>query len=392
MSVSLASLVVAQTAEFILSKMFDVASAVGLDVESWEAGDPTRTEFVAVSTMLESYEARDTAAINGGFLDTAEGDWLSIKTASDFNTPRQEATYPTCVVRFTSTNPSPFTIDPDDVTVKDSLTGATFRNTGATPTDATLTTRTLPANGTIDLIVQAEVAGAVSSAAIGEIDAIVSPAMANVTVTNTTAAVGLDAEKDPPLRTRARAKLGALSPNGPADAYHYVATTRTLNGDVDCTDTRVLRDSTKGEVTVYIRGSAGAVTSGTRDAVENAIETYANPGVVDVTVTSASNHTIDITYLLWVYNSISKTTSEIQTIVAQALLEAIAARPIGGDVIPPAITGAVYKGWLEAQILAAVAPHGFRCSVTSPVGDVSLSIDEVPLRGTMTATINMVTP
>jgi phage-related baseplate assembly protein len=390
--VSLATLIVQQTKETILQKLFDVAAAVGLNVESWESGDPTRAELYAVATMLETYEARTTAAIKGGFLDTGEGDWLSVKTSSDYNVPRQDATYATCTYLLTSTNPSPFTLDPDDLTVKDSTTGATYRNTGATPTDPTITSRTLPASGTLELIVQAEEAGTASSAGVGEIDTIVSPAMSLVIGTNTTAAIGLDAEKDPALRTRARAKLGSLSPNGPADAYHFVATTRTLNGDVDCTDTRVLRDSTKGEVTVYLRGSSGAVDSTTRDAVEEALEANANPGVVDLTVLSATNLDQNVAYSLWVYTTISKTTSEIEAIVAQALLDAIASRPIGGDIIPPATAGKLYKGFLEAQILAAVAPHGFRCSVTTPAADVSMTISQVARRGTVTPTVTLVPP
>lgn len=393
----LAVLIVTQSRDVILQKLFDVLSSVGVDAETWHPGDPTREELYAVATQLETYEQRDTDAIKGGFLDTAEKAWLSIKAASDYNTPRREATYAGCTIRLTSTNPNPFDLDPDDLTVSASVTGKTYRNTGATPTDGTLALRTLAANGTLDLLVLAEEAGSSSSALTGEIDTIVSPAMANVTVTNLGPAVGLDEELDPALRVRARGKLGALSPNGPWDGYRYVATTPELNGGVDCTDARVIKDSTKGEVTVYLRGSAGAVTSGTRTAIEDALELNATPNVVDLTVVSASNLTQAVTYELWVYNTISRTTAEIQQLVSDALLEAFASRPIGGDIIPPATTGKLYKGFVEATILRAVTlngvAHGFRVAVTLPAADVSMSIDQVLVLGTVTPTsIHLVTP
>jgi len=182
-------------------------------------GRPHALGALCRRAQFETYEQRNVDAIKGGFLDTAEGAWLSIKTASDYNTPRQEATYAPCAIRLVSTNPNPFTLDPDDLTVLATSTCKTYRNTGATPTDGAIASRTLSGNGTLDLLVLAEEAGSGNSANTGEIDTIVSPAMFNVTVTNTTPAIGLDAEKDPPLRTRARGKLGALSPNGTWDGY-----------------------------------------------------------------------------------------------------------------------------------------------------------------------------
>lgn len=395
----LAVLVILQTKAFILQKLYDACGAVGLDVETFESGDPTRSELYAVATQFETYEQRSVDAINGGYGDTATGAWLSIWAASERDTPREAATYATCTYRLVSTNPSPFILDPDDLTVSSSITGKTYRNTGTTPTDSTIGPRTLLGNGTLDLIVQAEEGGSASSAAIGEIDSIDSPSMSNVSGSNTTPALGVDEEKDPALRKRAQAKLGSLSPNGPKDAYHYVATTRTLNGGVDCTDTRVLYDSTTGDVTVYLRGSAGAVTADTRDAVEEALETYATPNVVDLTVVSATNLVVPVTYQVWVYGSINKTVTEIRQLVSDALLEAIASRPIGGDIIPPSPTGTLYRGYLEATILRAVTlraadgsvtPFGFRCTVTLPAGDVAMAINEVAVLGALTGTVTLV--
>ncbi len=377
----LATLRTSETGATILQKLYDIAAAVGVNVESFQPGDPTRSFFYAGSQKISLYESLVTGAINGGFLDTAEGDWLSILSASNYNTPRTDATFAECTLRLTNAGDALFTFDPDDITIKNTATGKTYRNS---------TGGTLAPVGTLDLVFIAEEAGSDSSSAIGEIDAIVSPSLANVSVTNTTAAVGTDGEEDSALRERARGKLASLSPNGPAAAYDYIARTSTYNGGAAVTKTRVLDDSDTGEVTVYVAGDAGAVSAGDVTLVQEAFSTYCEPLTIESTAVNASNYTQAVTYTLWVYDSINLTSAEIEDLVSEGLLAGFVARPIGGDVIPPAASGYLYKGHIEAMILRAVEPHGFRVTVATPATDVALTINQVAVLGTITPTINIV--
>ena len=373
---ALSDLVSEETAASFLSKMLVIAQALGLTTESWQSGDPDLTLFDAFARIQETKESGIVAIVKAGFLDLATGAGLTLCARYLFNTERNPATYATCTLRLSNASALPITIDPDDVTVKNSSTEATFRNT---------TGGTIGAGSTLDVTIEAETSGSDSTSGVGDIDTMVT-AIPQVTCTNTTAAVGTDEESDTALRARAKAKLGSLSPNGPADAYAYVATTPELVNDAVVTRVRVIHDSTIGEVTVYLADEDGAVDAGTVTDVEAGIETWANPLCNSATVASATNVSIAVTYELWVYESISKTSSEVQAIVEEALLDGLRTRPIGGDIIPPATTGKIYKGWIEKTILSAVEPYGFRVSVTLPAADTTLANSEVATLGTVTAT------
>lgn len=379
--VALSSLASEETAASFLSKMIVIAQALGLTTESWQDGDPDLTLFDAFARIQETKEAGIVSIVKAGFLDLASGDGLTLCARYLFNTERNLATYATCTLRLTNASGVAVVLDPEDITVQNSTTGATFRNT----TGGTIAS----GGGTLDVTIEAETAGSDATSGVGDVDELVS-VIPGVTCSNTTAAVGSDEERDVDLKARAKAKLGALSPNGPSDAYAYVATTPELVNDAVVTRVRVLHDSTVGEVTVYLADDDGAVDAGTVTDVEAGIETWANPLCNSATVASASNAAIAVTYTLWVYESISKTSAEIEDLVETALLEGLRTRPIGGDIIPPALTGSIYKGWVEKTILSSVEPYGFRVSVSAPAADTSLTNAEVATLGVVTPTINMV--
>lgn len=376
----LADQVTAQVAADILAVELDLADTVGLDTETWKSGDPTRTTFDVMSRQWEAWEANAVAFIAGGFLDLATGEPLEMLAYYYFGVEKVVATYAECTLRLTNAGSEPFTFDPDDLV-------AYQAGPDPQPTYRNSTGGTLNPSSTLDVTIISETAGSGGSATVGTILALVT-ALPQVSVSNTTAAVGVDAESDAALRARCRAKLGALSPSGPADAYHYVATTTALNGGAQVTRTRVIADSDVGEVTVYVAGASGAVSGGDVVLVQAGLDEWATPLTVEATAVNASNVVIAVTYTLYVYDSISLTEAEIETLVDDALLAAFITRPIGGDGDPG--TGKIYRGWIEGQILQAVAPHGYRCTVSAPAGDTSLTVSQVATLGTVTPTVNIV--
>jgi hypothetical protein len=383
--VELSVLIVPITREEYFATGLTTISALGVDTETWESGDPTRSTLYAHCVQLESADAFDVGAIKGGFLDTAEGNWLSLHAAKNYATPRREATYATCTVRFTNSSGETHEIELGDI-VSVEATGKEYRVTDL-PFGGTLAA---PNASTLDVEVTALEAGSDSNAGVGDIDKIVSPARANVTVTNTTAATATNEESDPSLRDRARGRLDILSPNGAHGAYDYIVRTPEFNGGASVTRSRTVGNSFTGEVTVYVAGDSGAVSGGDVTLCQTAVETWCEPICIQATVTNTSNLVQAVTYELWVYDSINLTSAEVEDLVDEALAAGILARDLGGDIIPPAVTGKLYKSFLEATILRAVHPHGFRVSVTTPAADVNMAINQVATLGTVTPTIHLV--
>lgn len=381
--ISLAALLAKSTTDAIKRKLLSICDALGLQTETWHPGDPTRTVLDAVARLFgqdDGFEDLIGESLRGRYLDLATGNWLTLLARYGFNVTRRGASYATTTLRLTNASGAVYVFDSDDLTAKNSATGATYRNS---------TAGTLLGNSTLDLVITAEVGGADSTSAIGEIDALVS-SLPNVTCTNILAAVGQDEEEDEALRIRCRAKLQSISPAGPKGAYDYIATTPELNGGANVTRSRTFGNKSTGVVRQYLANAAGGVSGGDVALVADAIERLANPLCFNYIAASAVNVVVPVTYELWVYSTISQPSSDVAELVEDALLTEITRVDIGGDIIPPALTGTLYQGRLEAAILAAVAPHGFRVIVTAPAGDVPLDNDEVATLGVVTATIHLI--
>ncbi len=382
MTVSLASLLVRHTKEQIYNAALAVASAIGLPVTTWQAGDPTRSLYHVEAEALEAWEETASAYIASGFLDYATGDWLKILAYQVYGVTVPEASYASTDVELTNVGGGYYPdIVAGDLVFKNSTTGKTYRNT----TGGTLAS----GPSTLTVTVVAEEAGSDSSASAEEIDAMVTT-LRGVTCANALAAVGVDEQDEAVTRDQCRARLARLSPNGSKGAYVDVALDPDLTGTNGITDARSYGDSDTGDVLVYLRGPSGAVSVADRDAAELAILENCTPLCITPTVLSVSNVTVPVAYELWVYKRCNLDQAEIEEAVEAALEQMFAVRPIGGDIIAPATTGKLYHSLIESTIRAAVSDV-FRVSVSTPAGDTSLSNDQVAAMSTVTATINIVT-
>lgn len=384
---SLGSLLVAQTKESLYNLALSIAETVGLPVTSWEPGDPTRSLYHLLAEALENLDSNVAQFVAAGFLDHAAAlpttDWLVLLAKQVFNVDAQAATYATTTVTLTNGGGGLYdSIAAGDLTFRNTATGKTYHNTsGGTLASGPGTT--------LDVTVEADEPGSESSAGATEIDDLVTDLL-GVTVSNATAAVGLDAESAASLVQRCRDKLGALSPNGPREGPSYVARTSSLTGTTEVTRARTYGDTTTGDFTSYLAGGSGAVSSDARDLVEAAIVTWATPLCTTPTVASSTNVTIAIAYELWIYESVGLTSTQIQDGIAAALGALFAVRPIGGDIIPPAASGSLYHSLIESEIRRTYADHVFRVSVTTPAADTALTIGQVAVLGTITPTINLI--
>lgn len=379
MALSLASLLVQETKAAIYAKALAIATAIGLPVTSWQAGDPTRSLFHLESETLATLEAIVVRFIQSGFLDYATGEWLKILAQQVYGVDVPPATFATTDVVLTNSGGGVYDIDAGDLTFKSTVSGKTYRNT---------TGGHLGGSSTLTVTVEADEAGSDSSAGAGEIDALVTTLL-GVTCANATAAIGVDEQDESTTRQQCRDKLGALSPNGPVDAYRYVARNSALTGTNGVTRVRAYPDSDTGDVQIYLAGASGGVSSDDRDLVEAAIALWATPLCITPTVTAATDVPVAVTYELWIYKAVSKTEAEVKADIETALEDLFSAREIGGDIIAPATTGKLYKSMVESTI-RGVFGESFRVSVTAPSGDTALTNAQVATLGAVTGTINFV--
>lgn len=383
MASSLLTLLVRETKATIYATAIDIAETVGVNTSTWQPGDPTRSLFHLESELLAALEETVANFIASGFLDYATGTWLKVLAEQVYGVTVPAATFATTTVTLTNTA--------GGVYEDEDIRGLVFRNSTNDKTYRVESTpgTTLTALGTLDVVVVAEEAGSDSSAAAGEIDEMVVPLL-GVDCTNATAAVGQDEQDESVTRAQCRAKLASLSPNGPKGAYEYVLRTPTLSGLPYVPRVRRYPDSDVGEVRIVIAGPSGPISAGDRDTAEEAVLTYATPLCITPVVESATAVVIPITYEVWLYQRANVTAEEAEEAIEARLEEVFADLPIGGDIIPPATSGKVYRSLIESTILSLFGDDAFRVSVSLPAGDTALSNDEVATLGTVTATISLV--
>jgi len=384
------------TRDEVSLSIYEALASVGVSTTTWKAGAWPRTVITGCAIVLSGLSSLTALIARNGFLELSEGAWLDLKAHYDYDVDRREATFAEGAVTLTNTSGGIYALDPDDLIVFNPDTKKTYRNT-APLTLGALTTLT-------DVPIRAVEAGADSSAAPGTIREL-ETVLAGVTVSNPFALVGLDPELDPELRTRSLEKLGSLSPMGPWDAYTYAAKTAVRLADgsnVGVTRVRTSRDG-YGNVWAYVATATGAVLGDAEDpttdlgAVNEAIQRSAAPLAVTAHTVSATALPVPITYTVWVYNT-GATVAQIQTAIADNLTLFFQDEPIGGNVIGAA-TGQIYRTALEAAIGATYYPPKslvplpiFRIAISVPAADVVVGVNEVPVLGTVTGTINIVTP
>jgi phage-related baseplate assembly protein len=319
---SLSSLFTAATRAEIYNLGLSIASSLGLPVTSWLPGDPTRSVYHFLAAKLEATDAAVAEYMKGGYLDSAEDDWLTVLADQQFNVQRQDATAASGDLVLQNTGGGVFYWDAGDLTFRSSTTDKTYHNT---------TSGSLTANGeTITVSWVADEAGSDSSAGTDEIDELVS-AMPGVVITSSTAGAATDEEEDEPLRQRCRASRGTLSPNGPTDAYRYVALTTELTGTTEVTKASVTSSSTTGTVQIVVAGQAGPVSGSAVAAVQDAIVRYCTPLTVTPSVSNSASYLIGVTIAVELRASAGVTQAQAEARIAAAIEDLISDVPVGGD-------------------------------------------------------------
>lgn len=385
MPLSIDDLITPVTVDEIRSNLYSILASVGVNTTTWKPGAVVRTLITGNSILASAFSTLVSQLGRNRFLELASGDWLTLVALYGFDEQRQLATFAAGEVTLTNTGGGVFDELADDVIVTNRDTGKSYRinqdfhlGVGDPPLTVTCV---------------AVEAGSASSAVIGGINGF-ETALLGVTVANAMALVGTDDEEDPPLKARCQEKLGPLSPNGPWDAYTYVAksATRADGSPLGVTRVRIDRDGF-GNVFVYVATPSGPVLGDASDpstdlgVIAAAIQRLSVPLAVTAHVYSAVSQSVPVTGALWLYNTTGRNTAEVQTAVSLALAKYLASRPIGGDVISG--SGAVYLSALEA-VVGTVYPEVFKVLLSG--SDTTLAINQVPILGAASITVNFVSP
>lgn len=371
------------TRDEVEAKIYEVLALIGVSTTSWKPGAVVRTMIAACSILLAAFSTLTANIARSGFLELAEGKWLALVAYHVYGVEKRYATLAAGQVTLTNEGGGTYALDADELTLINVITGKTYRNTASF---------TLDALSTLTIDVYAVEYGSASTAIAGTITIIQSPSMPAVTVANALAVVGLDEERDPSLRARCAEKLGALSPNGPWDAYSYAARNalRDDGSPVAVTRVRTSKDG-YGIVTTYVATATGAVTGPDLLAVDEAIQMRAAPLAVTAFVLSATPVTIAVSYRVWLYNTSGLSEAQITSAISARLALFMSGQPIGGNVLGAGL-GAVFHDALRT-VIGSTLPQIFHVELVTPAGDTSLAISAVPVLGTVTAlAINQVPP
>lgn len=377
------------------TKIYDVLDAIGTNTSSWKAGNWRRGMVTAMAVLYAPFTKLSSNVAKMGFVELSEGVWLTLKARYDFRVERDNATFAAGEATLSNASGGLYDLEEGDLVLLNPTTNKSYRNSEPF---------TLDPLGEVTVAIVALEAGSASTSTPGTITDFVTP-LDGVSCTNERAVVGTDAEEDPTVKTKCSEKLGALSPMGPWDAYAYAARTakRTDSSSVGVTRVRTTKDGF-GNVYCYVATATGEVTGDADDpetdlgAVNVAVQQYAAALGDTAWTLSATAVSIAVTYELWIYRTTGLTSAQIETAAALSLTTFLSGQPIGGDVLDPD-PGKVFKSGLEAAIASTRQPANattklpiFRVTVSTPATDTELAISEVGVPGTVTATINQVTP
>jgi hypothetical protein len=361
-----------KTAVGFFNQAIDVATSLGLITTTWRVGDPTLTQFTALSRMLAAGEKMRADFAKAGFLADAEGDWLKLRALDVYGVTAEEATYATSTLSLVNTGGGFYDEIAGASIFKSSVSGKSYRS------ETPFSLHGLGATATVDVV--ALEPGSDSSAAANEIDTMVTTLL-GVEVTASTTAVGVDEQSKPEIVDQCLATLGALSPDGPADAYRFVALNSKLTGVVDVTRAAPIADDTSGDVAIYIAGAAGPVSVDSIAAVQAAIERWAKPLCIKPTVFNAVSTTINVTASIRGTNL----PADAAAIIATKLGELFQTLPIGAT--KSATVGYSLDPTTITTAIRNAVPEIEGVPTYTPASPVNILASHVPVLGTVNITV-----
>lgn len=342
------------TKEDVLQDFVDIGVALGIPADTFVDGDPGYGLLAILSEWIaDLWNKYVVPAIRAGFLDFAEGAWLTLAAALTFETDRKDKAFAGTKLYAENRGGGFYTLNPGDIRVQNA-TGRTFRSV----TGGTLTAWS--GSGPYPKVLldfQADEAGSDSNTPVGGIQTTPVSAPSNVFVqTNTSAILGQDEEDDAALVKRSRLSTGPLSPAGPKSAYEYIAlsTTRPDGTFVDVTRVRA-RSLGNGVVAVYLAGASSPTTGSMLTEgsdvflVHARLAQFVAPVGLGLVTQGTTAEEVSFTLTLHVDRGSLLTAAEAIAAATDAVNTYFQKLPIGGNRLVEGGQGYVFKGEVEAK-------------------------------------------
>lgn len=359
MALSLQQLLTPSSEDESLASIIEILEGLGFAASSWQSGSIQRT-MIQLLARLHSDASNTTYAITAGRLnDLATGDWLSLKSSSDFDNERIAAV----ATQVNGKISDPLNVGPQTIVlgqlVATDQDGNTYRN---------VTAGTILLGGTLTLLFEAEVAGGASIPSSLELATSLAGFVFELPV-DAIQRVGADAESDSRLRERNKTKWSTLAYAAPADAYvswalaASAAVTRAWVDD--------LNPRGPGTLDLYVAGPGGAVDPSVLvdvlDYIEGNVDgIWRRPLGSDLEVFSATSATVGITGDLYVQPAFDLT--QVKDAVEFEVTALLQALPVGGTVTVAA---------LYSTIMGTAGVRNVHLS--APASDTTVAASAVPV-------------
>lgn len=393
--IALSDLLVPASTEDMINTINSVLGSLGIPYASWRPNGPMSSLRRGVAMALSGVSSLVARATGSGFLDTAQfdpitGGWLALLAQSVYGVTWQGPNFASGPITLTNTGGGVFNVLPQTLLVQNPITGKQYRNVDA----FALTSVGQVVTPTFEAIE----AGSASTSATGAINAwVTSSTLTGVTVGNAAPLIGSDGQSASDLITACKNKLSSLSPNGPKDAYAFIALSDpttipilvkfglTTQTSQPITRAIAVADPDTGIVNVYLATASGPPSDPDLAIVNTRIQAVCVPLCVRAFVQGAVPVVVPVTYEAWLKNS-GLDTAGAESVFATALANYVASLPIGGYTIPPDSSGSLKVNTLEGVLFGAT-PGVLEAVVSG--SDFVLDEYEVPVLGTITPTVNL---
>lgn len=355
MSLSFSDLITPDTAAQSLDALLAFLESAGFPTTSWQDGSVPKTLVEGEADAYADLSTLIALIARGGYLDTAEGDWLTLLAQDFYAIERSAAVATLGTFRLTDGGGGPHTFLAGELIVT-SANGLRYRNT---------TGGTLNVSSTLDVLFEAEATGAAYNI-VSNATLTLTTSLPTVTVSNPGGVggwitrQGANAEGDASLRLRCKARWpGTTYMLSTAATYEAAA----LTASAEVTRVKVFPNNPEpGQVKIVVAGTSGAVSAGAVTDVTTYI-TDRLPLCVNASISSAANVSVPIVAELQCEAAYAGTV-QAQAEAALAALQASLA--IGGTVYTAAI------------IEALMGPTGMvNVALTSPAIDTALTSTQV---------------
>lgn len=306
----------------VKATIYDTLVSFGVNATAWQPGGVARAIIAVLAKVISGFTPIMSLAIRGTFLDSAEGDWLTLLAKYVYGVTRIPSIFATGKLTVTNSGGGLYDLVAGEMTVKNPVTGKTYKNVSAV---------TINPSSEIVIDIVAVEAGAASTTMADTITAQETQFL-GVSVNNAAAVIGTDEESDKSLRQRCQDALGALSPLGAAAAYSYFAKTavREDGSPIGVNRTNVVHNGDGGVVNTYVLTASGELPGGDLTLVDDFLKLKAAPLCVTSYALSPSPVAVEIKYVVLVDGTVDSDLQKIRVEINAALNAFMSEFPING--------------------------------------------------------------